>query len=97
MSITIDPKSIPRSYRDYLKKMVEMGEFFEIDDEIDWNLEMGAICRRALETGAPSPIFNKVKGCPDGFRAAEVGYQKSGTQGRDWARVAVQLDRKSTV
>ena len=46
--------------------------------EIDWNLEMGAICRRALETGAPSPIFNKVKGCPNGFRAAEVGYQKSG-------------------
>jgi len=89
--IEIDRKSIPRSYRDYLKKMVEMGEFFEIDDEIDWNLEMGAICRRALETGAPSPIFNKVKGCPNGFRAAEVGYQKSGTPGRDWARVAVQL------
>jgi 4-hydroxy-3-polyprenylbenzoate decarboxylase len=89
--IEIDPKIIPRSYRDYLKKMVEMDEFFEIDDEIDWNLEMGAICRRALETGAPSPIFNKVKGCPDGFRAAEVGYQKSGTPGRDWARVAVQL------
>jgi hypothetical protein len=33
--IEIDPKSIPPSYRDYLKKMVEMDEFFEIDDEID--------------------------------------------------------------
>ena len=43
MTVKIDPKKIPRSYRDYLKKMVEMGEFFEIDDEIDWNLEMGAI------------------------------------------------------
>lgn len=72
MTVKIDRKSIPRSYRDYLKMMVEMGEFFEID----WNLEMGAICRRALETGAPSSIFNKVKGCPEGFRAAEVGYQK---------------------
>ncbi len=91
MTIKIDPNSIPRTYRDYLKKMVEMGEFFEIDDEIDWNLEMGAICRRALETGAPSPIFNKVKGCPDGFRAAEIGYQKSGTPGREWARAAIQL------
>ena len=29
--IEIERKSIPRSYRDYLKKMVEMGEFFEID------------------------------------------------------------------
>ena len=35
MPIKIDPSSIPRTYRDYLKKMVEMGEFFEIDDEID--------------------------------------------------------------
>ena len=26
MSVTIDPKSIPRSYRDYLKKMVEIME-----------------------------------------------------------------------
>jgi 4-hydroxy-3-polyprenylbenzoate decarboxylase len=83
MTAKIDHNSIPRSYRDYLQKMVEMGEFFEIDDEIDWNLEMGAICRRALETGAPSPIFNKVTGCPDGFRAAEVGYQKN-ARGRNF-------------
>ena len=40
MAITIDRSAIPRSYRDYLKKMVEMGEFFEIDDEVDWNLEI---------------------------------------------------------
>ena len=91
MTIKIDRSSIPRSYRDYLKKMVEMGEFFEIDDEVDWNLEMGAICIRASETGAPSPIFNKVKDSPEGFRAAEVGYQKSGTPGRDWVKMAVQL------
>ena len=91
MAVKVDPKAIPRSYRDYLKKMVEMGEFFEIDEEVDWNLEMGAICMRASETGAPSPIFNKVKDSPEGFRAAEVGYQKSGTPGRDWVKVAVQL------
>ena len=55
MSVEIDRSEIPRSYREYLKTMVEMGEFFEIDDEVDWNLEMGAICIRASETGAPSP------------------------------------------
>ncbi len=91
MPVRIDRKAIPRSYRDYLKKMTEMGEFFEINDEVDWNLEMGAVCRRVAETGAPSPIFNKVKGCPDGFRAAEFGMQKSGTPGRDWARLAIML------
>ena len=35
MTIKIDRSSIPRTYRDYLKKMTEMGEFFEIDDEVD--------------------------------------------------------------
>ena len=91
MGIQIDRNSIPRSYRDYLKKMVEMGEFFEINKEVEWNYEMGAICIRASETGAPSPIFNKVKGCPEGFRAAEVGYQKSGIPVRDWVKVPEQL------
>ena len=38
MAVSIDRKNIPRSYREYLKKMVEMGEFFEIDEEVDWNL-----------------------------------------------------------
>ncbi|MHC4999059.1 MAG: UbiD family decarboxylase, partial [Planctomycetota bacterium] len=43
--------------------------------------------RRADETLSPSPIFNKVKDCP-GFRCAELGFTKSGTPGRPWARIA---------
>jgi len=87
MSVKVDYKSIPRSYRDYLDLMVREGEYLAIDDEVDWDLEMGAICRRADETLSPSPIFNKVKDCP-GFRAAEWGFTKSGTPGRPWARIA---------
>jgi 4-hydroxy-3-polyprenylbenzoate decarboxylase len=87
MSIKVDYKSIPRSYRDYLELMVREGEFLEIDDEVDWKLEIGAIIRRADETMSPSPIFNKIKDCP-GFRVAELGMTKSGTRGRPWARVA---------
>ena len=87
MTIKIDYDSIPRSYREYLDLMVKEGEYLAIDDEIDWNLEMGAICRRADETLSPSPIFNKVKDTP-GFRAAEWGFTKSGTRGRPWSRVA---------
>jgi len=71
MSVKIDYKSIPRSYRDYLDLMVSKGEYLAIDDEIDWNLEMGAICRHADETLSPSPIFNKVKDSP-GFRAVHA-------------------------
>jgi 4-hydroxy-3-polyprenylbenzoate decarboxylase len=87
MPIKIDYSTIPRSYRDYLDLMVREGEFLEIDDEVDWNLEIGAIIRRADETLSPSPIFNKVKDCP-GFRCAELGMTKSGTLGRPWARIA---------
>ena len=59
MSVKVDHSTIPRSYRDYLDLMVREGEYLAIDDEIDWNLEMGAICRHADETLSPSPIFNK--------------------------------------
>jgi len=87
MTVKIDYDSIPRSYREYLELMEKEGEYLAIDDEVDWDLEMGAICRLADETLSPSPIFNKVKDSP-GFRAAEWGFTKSGTPGRPWARVA---------
>ncbi len=38
MSVKIDYKSIPRSYREYLELMVREGEYLAIDDEIDWDL-----------------------------------------------------------
>jgi 4-hydroxy-3-polyprenylbenzoate decarboxylase len=87
MTVKIDYDSIPRSYREYLEQMVKEGEYLAIDDEVDWDLEMGAICRYADETMSPSPIFNKVKDSP-GFRSAEWGFTKSGTRGRPWCRVA---------
>ena len=54
MSIKIDYDSIPRSYREYLELMVKEGEYLAIDDEVDWDIEMGAICRLADETLSPS-------------------------------------------
>ena len=87
MPVKVDYSTIPRSYRDYLELMQREGEFVAIDDEVDWNLEIGAIIRRADETLSPSPIFNRVKDCP-GFRCAELGMTKSGTPGRPWARIA---------
>jgi hypothetical protein len=43
--------------------MQNEGEYREIDDEVDWNLEIGAIIRRTEETLSPMPIFNKTKDC----------------------------------
>ena len=91
MSVSIDRSQIPRTYRDYLDTLKSMGEMVEIDDEIDWYLELGAIFRRTAETLSPGAMFNKVKGCPDGFRAADLGYAKSGRKGQPWARLAVLM------
>ena len=91
MSISIDRTRIPRSYRNYLDTLKSMGELIEIDDEVDWYLELGAIFRRTAETLSPGAIFNKVRGCPPGFRAADFGMGKSGTPGQPWARLAVML------
>jgi UbiD family decarboxylase len=91
MSVSIDRALIPRSYRGYLDKLKEMGELIEINDEVDWYLELGAIFRRTAETLSPGAIFNKVKGSPPGFRAADFGMAKSGSPGQPWARLAVML------
>ena len=57
MKIKIDYNSIPRSYRDYLELMQKEGEYLAIDDEVDWDLEIGAICRRLT----PSPdVFSSL-------------------------------------
>ncbi len=43
MTVKIDRDSIPRTYREYIEKLKSMGEMIEIDEEVDWNLEQGAI------------------------------------------------------
>ena len=90
-SVSVDRARIPKSYRDYLDTLKGMGELIEIDDEVDWYLELGAIFRHSAETLAPGAIFNNVKGCPPGFRAADFGMGKSGRPGQPWARLAIML------
>jgi 4-hydroxy-3-polyprenylbenzoate decarboxylase len=91
MSAHVDRTKIPRSYREYLALMKDMGELVEIDDEVDWNLEMGAIFRHAAETLAPMPVFNSVKDAAPGFRAADWGMGKSSHPGQPWRRLAAMM------
>lgn len=57
-----------RDLREYIVKLEEAGELKRIKEVVDWNVEAGAISRRALEKGLPAPFFEKVKGCPEGYR-----------------------------
>lgn len=45
-----------------------INEVQDIDQEIELDLEVGAIIRRCYETGCPAPLFNRVRGVPDGVR-----------------------------
>src|SRR5258708_31336933 len=60
------------SLREYLGALRDLGELQEVAHEVDWNLEIGALTRRCYETGAPAPLFSRVKGVEPGFRAPRV-------------------------
>jgi 4-hydroxy-3-polyprenylbenzoate decarboxylase len=78
------------SLRDYLDALREIGDLVEIEREVDWNLEMGAIARRCYETGAPAPLFSSVKDAP-GFRALSAPVSSSNQPGLKLARIALSL------
>ncbi|MDD9783125.1 UbiD family decarboxylase [Priestia megaterium] len=66
-----------KSMREYLAALEEIGEVKTINEEVDWDLEMGAIIRYCNETGSPAPLFTNVKDAK-GFRAlgAPAGVSK---------------------
>lgn len=57
-----------KDLREYVRLLANIGELREIDEEVDWNLELGAVIRRCYDLKAPAPLFKKIKGIEDGFR-----------------------------
>lgn len=54
-----------RDNREFIEALKKSGDVVTIEDEIDWNLEAGAIVRRTCEREGPAVLFNKVKDYPD--------------------------------
>ena len=50
-----------KDLREFIAKLEKEGQVQRIEEEVDWNLESGAIARRALEAGLPAPYFQKIK------------------------------------
>jgi hypothetical protein len=50
-----------KSLRDFLNALREIGGLQDIDQEVDWNLEIGAIAPRSMDLRAPAPLFNRIK------------------------------------
>ena len=80
-----------KSLREYIDSLKDLGEVQEVDKEVDWNLEIGAITRRVYETDAPAPLFNNIKGHPKGFRVFGAPAAVSRQEGLYLARVALSL------
>ncbi len=57
-----------RDLRQFIARLEKEGEIQRFEEEVDWNLEAGAIIRLAHEKNLPAPFFMKVKDYPAGFR-----------------------------
>lgn len=58
-----------KSLRDFIGELEKIGEIQEIDTQVDWNMEAGAIIRRSYDLRAPAPLFTNLTGYGDsGFR-----------------------------
>ncbi len=80
-----------KDLREYLSVLDSIGELQEIDAEVDWNLEIGAIIRRAYDLRAPAPLFNNIKDIEDGFRVLGGSGGLSAQKGLRLARIAISL------
>ena len=80
-----------KSMRDYLTELKRLGELIEVDREVNWNLEVGAIIRRVYETQSPAPLFNRIKGTEEGFRIFGAPAGVSGQPGLYLSRTAPSL------
>ena len=80
-----------KDMREYLSILNSIGELQEIDVEVDWNLEIGAIIRRAYDLRAPAPLFNKIKDTEEGFRALGGSGGLSAQKGLKLSRIATSL------
>jgi len=83
-----------KSLREYIDALHAMGEIQEIDAEVDWNLELGAITQRSYDLGAPAPLFNRIRGIEPGFRVLGAPAGISRTKGL--ARAALSLGQPAS-
>jgi 4-hydroxy-3-polyprenylbenzoate decarboxylase len=79
------------SLREFVAELEAIGEIQPIGQEVDWNLEMGAIIRRSYDLRAPAPLFNAITGIEPGFRVLGAPGGLSGQAALRYARVALAL------
>lgn len=80
-----------KSLREYVEVLKEHNEVVPIKQEVDWNLEMSAIIRRAYDLPSPAPLFKNIKGCTPGFEVLGAPVGMSPNKENPFIRVALSL------
>lgn len=80
-----------RSLRDFIDELKRRGELVEINEEVDWNYEIGCFDSLSGLSRGPALLFNKVKGVPEGKGRVVVNHL-SGTFRKPHRRIAISLD-----
>ncbi|MBI6871128.1 UbiD family decarboxylase [Clostridium aciditolerans] len=80
-----------KSFREYVNTLKEHNEIVSINQEVDWNLEMSAIIRRAYELPSPAPLFKNIKDSIPGFEVLGAPVGMSPNKEHPFIRVALSL------
>jgi len=57
-----------KDLRSFIQALDKTGDVIHIKQEVNWDLEAGAISRRACERQEPAVFFEKIKDYPEGYR-----------------------------
>jgi len=75
--------------RDFIKLLKDKGEISEINEEMNWDLEMSAFTAMSQALRGPALMFNKVTGMKEGYRALS-GYF-GGTLRKPFRRICMAM------
>src|SRR3990172_8214411 len=53
--------------REYIAAIEKSGDLLRVKREVDWDMELGAVCRRNFEQSGPALLFEKIKDYPSGY------------------------------
>ena len=78
-----------KDIRDFLNELDKIGELGQVEEEVHWRLEMSGIGEMSNRLDDKIPLFNKIKGYPEGTRATSDPYR--GSQGALHRRIALSI------
>jgi UbiD family decarboxylase len=64
--------------REFIERLKKTDDIILIEEEMDWNLEIGAVIRRCNEKKGPATLFQKIKDYTSGYRIWVVPLLLSG-------------------